>query len=190
MEGALELLNDVKAVALDFDGVLTDLIMDYEALRRKASEIAGECVRSLNDFFNKAFGSRKFWEVNELVKEAELEAVRESSLKPGVKGFLQALRRRGIRVYLTTMQSAEPVNYFLSKEGLTNYFKEVLTRESYRSKREMYLRVLSLEGLRPKEVAVIDDSWRNIRICEELGMLCVKVERALKTHLSTPSEKL
>jgi len=43
---------DIKAVALDFDGVVTNLDVDWKDAVRRASEIAGYDVKSLNLFYD------------------------------------------------------------------------------------------------------------------------------------------
>ncbi len=167
------MLKGVKAVAIDFDGVLTRLDLDYPMLRRRASQILGREVTSLQRVFNEEFGKPAFYLVNELVREAEVKVVQDAPVfKDGV-ALVKQLYGEGKSLYLTTMQSLEPVVIFLQDHGLVQYFKAVLTREDFRSKKEMFQWVKDVEGAEPREVGVVDDSERNIGWCRELGMVCV-----------------
>jgi len=170
-------LEDVKAMAIDFDGVITYLDMNYAFLRNKASELSGRRVRTLTEFFAKFFSTDEFWKVSNMVKQYELKAVENAPLNPEAIELIENAYRKNISIYLTTAQSREPVEIFLERYRLRNFFKDLLTREEYGSKRAMYLRIINDEGLSPEEVAVIDDMEINIVQCKEIGMRCFHVDR-------------
>jgi HAD superfamily hydrolase (TIGR01509 family) len=176
MENSIN-LNKVKIIALDFDGVITNLNIDWKAAIRLASTIVGYDIKSLLTFYEASFGTPVFQTVSKRIEQLELEALKDAKLTPFVREFLQQLSEMRTETYVVSMQSALVVNRFLSEHDLTSYFKDTVTRERYPSKKAQVTHVLDKAGVSPDQVLLVDDSARNISKCKELGVVCFHFAR-------------
>jgi phosphoglycolate phosphatase-like HAD superfamily hydrolase len=170
-------LNEVKVLALDFDGVVTNLDIDWHAAIRLASTIVGYDIKSLITFYDVSYGKPVFQTVSEKMEQLELEAIKEAKLVPFIGEFLQELSEMRVETYIVSMQSAMVVEKFLSEHALTPYFKGIVTREKYPSKNAQVSYVIEKAGVCPNQVLLVDDSARNISKCKELGVVCFHFTR-------------
>jgi beta-phosphoglucomutase-like phosphatase (HAD superfamily) len=170
-------LSGVKIVALDFDGVVSNLDIDWNSAIRLASAIAGCEVKSLLTFFDASEGKPIFQTVSREIEKLELEALKRAELTPFITDFLQKISERHIDMYIVSMQTGRVVKKYLDKHGLTRYFKDVVTRERCPSKKAQVKCVLDNSGVRADEVLLVDDSARNISKCRELGVKCFHFAR-------------
>src|SRR5208283_525790 len=129
MANSIDKRRKVKVVALDFDGVITNLDIDWNAAIRQASEIAGYDVKSLLLFYENCFGTPIFQIVSSEMEKIELEAIRRTQVLPFVKESLQKLSEKQVEVYIVSMQSFRVVKEFLDQHGLASFFKDIITRE-------------------------------------------------------------
>jgi HAD superfamily hydrolase (TIGR01509 family) len=171
MENSIN-VNKIKVIALDFDGVVTNLNINWQAAIRTASTIVGYDIKSLLTFYETSYGKPIFQKVSKRIEQLELEALKDAKLKPFIKEFLQQLSERRIEMYVVSMQSALVVKKFLSEHDLNSYFKDIVTRETYPSKNTQVTNVLEKSGISPSQVLLVDDSARNISKCKELGVIC------------------
>ena len=170
-------LSKVKIVALDFDGVVTNLDIDWHSAIRLASAIAGYDVKSLLTFFEASEGKPIFQTVSTEIEKLELEALKNVEVTPFITEFLQKISEKHIDAYIVSMQSARVVKKFLDEHGLTRYFRDVITRERCPSKKAQVMCLLDNSGVRADEVLLVDDSARNISKCQELGVKCFHFAR-------------
>jgi HAD superfamily hydrolase (TIGR01509 family) len=170
MENSLGPRKEVKVLALDFDGVITNLDVDWNSAIHMASTIAGYDVRSLLAFYESSHGTPVFQRVSKEMEELELKALRNAEPTPFVKEFLQKVSESRIETWIVSMQSALAVEKFLQEHGLTSCFREILTREGYPCKKAQIAQVLKKSGVSPEEILLVDDSKMNITNCKELGI--------------------
>jgi HAD superfamily hydrolase (TIGR01509 family) len=170
-------LNAVKIIALDFDGVVTNLNIDWHSAVRLASAIAGYDVKSLLTFFEASEGKPIFQTVSREIEKLELEAIKSAKLTPFVKDFLQKISEMQIEVYIVSMQSAKVVKKFLDEHELTRFFRDVITRERCSSKKAQVTCLLNTLGVSADKVLLVDDLARNISECRELGVRCFHFAR-------------
>jgi FMN phosphatase YigB (HAD superfamily) len=170
-------LSKVKIVALDFDGVVTSLDIDWNYAIRLASDMAGYDVKSLLTFFEASEGKPIFQTVSREIEKLELEALEKAELTPFITDFLQKISEMHVEVYIVSMQSARVVKKFLGDHGLTRFFKDVITREKCPSKKAQVTYVLKNSGIRAAEVLLVDDLARNISKCQKLGVRCFHFAR-------------
>ena len=176
MENSIN-LNKVKVIALDFDGVVTNLNIDWHSAIRFASTIVGYDIKSLLTFYEAKYGTPLFQTVSKRIEQLELEALTDAKLTPFIRGFLQKLSEMHVETYVASMQSALVVKNFLSEHDLASYFKDVVTRERCPSKTAQVTYVLKKSGVCPCQVLLVDDSARNISKCKELGVVCFHFTR-------------
>jgi len=176
MENSID-LNKVKVIALDFDGVITNLNIDWHSAIRLASTIVGYDIKSLLTFYEAKYGTPIFQRVSKRIEQLELEAVKDAKLTPFIREFLQKLSEMHVETYMVSMQSALVVKKFLSKHDLKFCFKDIVTRERCPSKKAQVTYVLEKSGVCPEQVLLVDDSARNISTCKELGVTCFHFAR-------------
>jgi HAD superfamily hydrolase (TIGR01509 family) len=172
----------VKVIALDFDGVITNLNIDWNSAIRLASTIAGYDIKSLITFYEAKYGTPIFQTVSKRIEQLELEALKDAKPTPFIREFLQKLSERHIETYVLSMQSARVVKKFLRKHDLTAHFKDIVTRERYPSKKAQVTYVLEKSEACPDQVLLVDDSARNISKCKELGVVCFHLARQQNSH--------
>lgn len=160
-------------LVMDFDGVITNLNINWNKVREDVSKKVGFRVNSMLDFWEKYFGTELFNLANEIVEKYELEEVIKAQLYKDVEQLLNLFKGR---IYIASMQSKKVINFFLQKYDLEKYFKEVLGRDDFRNKTEQVQYVLKKEG-DAKRIILIDDSKRNIMRCQKLGITCVLFNR-------------
>ncbi|MGD0232451.1 MAG: HAD family hydrolase [Syntrophorhabdales bacterium] len=139
------MIADVQAMLFDFEGTLVDF-------QWKLSEAVEEALQALLDmgFARDRIRSRKYstllLEATQMAAEFGLQPdqVRERiggvydrydedaltrwSLRPGVKDFLQAMKKRGVRAGLVSNIGGRTLFRALSKLGLEGFFEVALSR--------------------------------------------------------------
>jgi len=172
MENNLDAEGSIKVVAFDFDGVITDLNIDWNSAIRLASKVAGYDVRSLLAFYENSHGAPIFQAVSKEIEKVELEALKNAKLTPFIMGFLEKLSKIDVEMYVVSMQSTLVVERFLQQHNLAHYFGEVLTRDRFPSKKAQINYILTQSGVNPNQILLIDDLKKNITECKELGITC------------------
>jgi phosphoglycolate phosphatase-like HAD superfamily hydrolase len=162
----------IKVVALDFDGVITSLDIDWKALIRQASALVGYDVKSLILFYEDNFGTPSFQKVSTEMEKIELEAIKKAPILPYAKESLRKLEKNQVDTYIVSMQSYQAVKEFLDQNRLTSYFRGIITRERCPGKKAQVECLIKEKGLSPSQVLLVDDSRRNITLCNELGVAC------------------
>ena len=173
---ASRLGQPVKAVAFDFDGVITNLDIDWNDAIYMANQIAGYNVKSLLAFYETNHGTVVFRKVSAEMEKLELAAIRTAKPKPGIDGLLKALKTKQIPLYVVSMQSLKPIQVFLSQHKLADYFSGVVTREDCANKADQIECVAATTGLNLNQILLVDDHRRNIEKCRELGAVCFQVK--------------
>jgi beta-phosphoglucomutase-like phosphatase (HAD superfamily) len=167
----------IKAVALDFDGVITNLDVDWDDAIRQASKIAGCNLKSLILFYENNYGTPLFGKISGEMEKIELEATEKAQPKPYLQQFLEKVCNAQCPLYVVSMQSQKVVQTFLQQHELAKYFKEIITRERCPSKKAQVELISKETGFRYEEILLVDDSKRNVGICKELGIVCFLFDR-------------
>jgi HAD superfamily hydrolase (TIGR01509 family) len=170
----------IKAVALDFDGVMANLDLNWKIAIRQASEIAGYDIKSLITFYEKCFGSQLFQKISAEMEKLEMQALKTSPILPHVKETVEKLAERKVDLFVVSMQSYCVIKTFLNQNGLTRYFKDFITREKCPGKKAQVEYVLKNNNVNPSQLLLVDDSKRNITICSELGISCFHFQNTAK----------
>ena len=76
MANNIEKPAKIKVVALDFDGVMANLDLDWKAAIRQASAIAGYDIKSLILFYEQQFGTPLFEKISGEMEKLELQALK------------------------------------------------------------------------------------------------------------------
>jgi phosphoglycolate phosphatase-like HAD superfamily hydrolase len=172
MENNIGMTQKVKVVALDFDGVITCLDVDWDLAIRQASAVVGYDIKSIILFYENNFDTAIFNKVSTEIEKLELEALKKAQLLPCVKEVLQKLSEKHLEIYIVSLQSYRVIKEFLDKHELTSYFKGIITREKCPGKKAQVERIAKEMGLFTSQILLIDDNRRNISLCRELGVTC------------------
>lgn len=159
-------------LVLDFDGVVAKLNVDWPKVYSKVSEVAGYRVTDLITFWKNTYGTSLYDKANKIIEEYEMEAIAKSEIYDDV---IEALELFKGRKYLASMQSQKVLEKFLEEYGIRGYFKEVLGRDRFGSKRRQLIYILEKE--KGNKVYFIDDLQRNVDSCIDLGIECIIIRR-------------
>jgi phosphoglycolate phosphatase-like HAD superfamily hydrolase len=171
---------------LDFDGVITRLNVDWVRVRGEVSRVIGFNVDSLVDFWDKYFGTEKFYLASRIVERYELEEVLRVKPYDDVEKALQSFNGK---VYIASLQSRNALKVFLQRNRLNGYFEEVLGREDFGSKFRQVQYIMGRE-VDAERIVFVDDSRRNISGCKPLGVECILFDRNSGSNLISLIEEI
>ncbi|MEM0006855.1 MAG: HAD family hydrolase [Candidatus Bathyarchaeia archaeon] len=198
----------IRAVVFDLDGTIVKFNIDFRAVRAEVrslllkegmpasvlsiNESIFEMLKKMEIFMkNNGKPAKKIEEVRRkalaIAENHELEAAKTTSLQPGVKEILKALKDMGLRVGICTVNSQKSVDYILKKFKIGEFFDAVTTRDDVRNVKpntEHLEATLKALGVNPKEALVVGDSPADMKCAKELGVIAV----ALPTGMSAPKE--
>jgi phosphoglycolate phosphatase-like HAD superfamily hydrolase len=163
-------------LVLDFDGVIVDLDIDWAKVRREVSLAVGRKISSMNEFWRDSFGTDEFLTGSKIAERYELDAISEIKQQKitEISRALETARAPPSPTvcYVASLQSEAVLNAFFGRNGLSNFFVEVLGRCSYGSKKSQLEHIRKLHN--DSRVIMIDDSGPVQGICEELGIEYVR----------------
>ncbi|MGE5556609.1 MAG: HAD family hydrolase [Methanocella sp.] len=160
----------VAAVALDFDGIVVNVEVNWKEALKLASTCTGQEVKSLLTFYEQYFGTPVFAQASAEIEKMEIEALKRSPQVPYIAGFLKAVRQKKIPIYIVSMQTKRVIQGYLEEHGLAGFIKEVVGRERFPSKRAQVQYVIS--QIAGGQVLFVDDLKRNLDSCRDLGVIC------------------
>jgi len=136
----------VKAVIFDFDGTLTELSIDFSALRRRVEEVGLRYVpEALFRGLDHLYMLEMIYEVEEklgapgalfrqeafaLLRDLEVEAAIGKSVYPYTREVLSTLRGKGVRIGVMTRNCPQAVRRVFP--DLEEYVDAMVTREDVR----------------------------------------------------------
>jgi HAD superfamily hydrolase (TIGR01549 family) len=155
----------LKCVIFDMDGTVVDVTYDWDQIRAELNTQGKSILVYLNGL-EEPDKSEK-WKVLEKYERAATEKAR---LKPGMRGFLDLLNKKGIKKALVTNNSQKNVSFLLEKFNLE--FDCVISRESglWKPSGAPFQAVLEKSGLKKEECCVVGDSHFDIKAAEEAGI--------------------
>ncbi len=183
---------EIKAAIFDLDGTVIDSMavwdgawerfcLKYAPVRDESlfAEYKARTLGTAIEFYKEAFAihaspEELADEVNGYVREGygTVEA------KPGVREYLRALRARNIPACVATNTVRPLVEYVLSRLGLTEYFKFILTCTEFGSGKdrpEIFLECARRLASVPGNTAVFEDAPHALRTAKNAGFLTVAV---------------
>jgi len=184
----------LDAVVFDFDGTLALLNIDFREMRRDILGLAAsfgipedgmerlfvlEMIAETRERIARKTPGRAgiFYErALKLVIDRELAGAVNSSLFPGVKEMLSALKRRGIKTGILTRNCIEAVTEIFP--DVRDYSDAVVTRndtERVKPHPDHILSVLRILNEEPVMCAMVGDHPMDIRVGKEVGAFSVGV---------------
>jgi HAD superfamily hydrolase (TIGR01509 family) len=197
----------VKAVVMDLDGTVVDFNLDYKASRAEIIQFLGEeglpqSIFSLNDnlfeilnkveIFLKNHQKEKEVEkvrgaIFSIAERYEMEAARTTSLIPGIREALKALRKMKLKLALFTVNGKNSVNHILRTFNLKRYFDAVITRDDVLKVKPNLVHLkaaLDALGIKAKEAIVVGDSVWDMKSARALKVFAV----GTTTGVASPHE--
>ena len=189
----------VKAVIFDLDGTITRFNLDYKRVRAEVRRFLAErglphSAFSLNESVFDMLRKAEIYmrnsgrseeeirrlrgEVFTLVDQYELDAARQTSLLPGARSALKAIRDMGLKMAILTVSGEKPTNHILESLRIRNFFDVVVTRESTPAVKPnpIHLKTaLKLLEVKPSEAVMVGDSERDMKCAREVGVRAIGV---------------
>ncbi len=160
----------IKAVIFDLDGTITQPYFDFDAIRaeiglaRDSGPILESMEKMTADQRNRA---------EQILRSHEEKAVMESTLNPGAKRTLSALRAAGIRIGVLTRNRRSNAFAIANKHGLK--FDAVVGREDGPIKPDAFgvLRLCEQFGVKPQDTLVVGDYLFDLQCAKAAGAVAV-----------------
>ena len=171
---------------LDFDGVITDLDIDWELVYKEVSKLAGYSVDGLLTFWENCYGTELFNSSSKIIEEHELEAISRAILYDDIKPVFESFKGP---IYIASMQSQKALEAFLNKHNLKLYIKEALGRDNFGTKRQQIQYIINKEqGY--KDFIFVDDLPRNKDDCSDLDIHFILFNRKKRDNLVKIVERI
>lgn len=160
-------------VALDIDGTLIPILVDFEKLRREVRTILGinHSLKPLGESLASLEISRdlktKAWELIEKAEEVSVEYLNPDELVDNVR-FVEHLRSLGVEVFFVTMRSSRTARKVLNKLKLHIEEPGLVTRDLSPYRKEQLKHII--ERAKGKKVVFIGDTVYDKEAAKDLGI--------------------
>ncbi len=187
----------IKAIIFDLDGTIAAFNLDYKALRAEVRSYliktgVPSSVLALNESIfemlkktelqmtNAGKSQEAIKEVREkalsLAEKYEVEAAEQTSLLPGVVDTLKALRKRGYKIALCTINGEKSTNHILERFKIIEYFDAVTPRNlvsQVKPHSEHCETSLKSLNVGPSEAVFVGDSVSDMQGAKDLKAIAV-----------------
>jgi HAD superfamily hydrolase (TIGR01509 family) len=186
-------MTDIRAVVFDLDGILANT----EDLYEQAGEtVLGRRGKTYDAQLREKIMGRPVVDaiqmmidchalpdpIETLMRECRevLDGLMATSLAPmaGVVELLDALQEASVPVAVATSATREYADFVLTRLGLKDCFRFILTAEDITHGKpdpEIYLLAAERLGIRPEQMMVLEDSANGCRAAVAAGAYCVAV---------------
>lgn len=186
-------MKKYKYAIFDMDGTLIDSMGIWENLAKeylsskniKAKENLSEIINSMSMeesamYFKKEFGIKDSVEkiISDENKLIEHKYKYEILLKENVKEYLSYLRKKGIKMCVTTATSLVLAKIVLKRLDILDYFSFVISCDETKvgkSKPDIYYLALRKMNAKIEETLVYEDADYAIKTAKKAGFYCIGV---------------
>lgn len=160
----------IKAVIFDLDGTITEPYLDFDAIREEigVARDSGPILETME-----GMSREQRLRAEEIVQAHEAKAFRESTLNPGARETLNALREAGIRVGVLTRNRRDNAVLVAEKHGLR--FEAIVGRDDGPVKPDAFglLELCRQFGADPLETLMVGDYLFDLLCAEAAGAIGV-----------------
>jgi uncharacterized protein len=200
--GQEEGLELIRVIIFDFDGLIIDTETPwYKAYKAFAQqygvelplELWAHCVGTSFDVFDPIQYIQKHSKqpiekeyIQKETKELYDSLMKEVTIRPGVRQYLQEAVDRGLRIGLASSSSRRWVEYYLAKHNLLDYFQAISTSDDVRQVKpspELYIKTMNSLQVSGEETIAFEDSLNGLRAAKSAGALCVVVPNPVTSFL-------
>jgi HAD superfamily hydrolase (TIGR01509 family) len=160
----------IEAVIFDLDGTITQPYFDFDAMREEIglAKDSGPILESMEKMTTEQRNRAE-----QILRSHEEKAVMKSTLNPGAKRTLSALRSAGIRIGVLTRNRRSNAFAIADKHRLK--FDAVVGREDGPIKPDAFgvLRLCEQFGIKPKNTLVVGDYLFDLQCAKAAGAVAV-----------------
>jgi len=160
----------IEAVIFDLDGTITQPYFDFDAMREEIglAKDSGPILESMEKMTTEQRNRAE-----QILRSHEEKAVMKSTLNPGAKRTLSALRSAGIRIGVLTRNRRSNAFAIAKKHRLK--FDAVVGREDGPIKPDAFgvLRLCEQFGIKPKNTLVVGDYLFDLQCAKAAGAVAV-----------------
>jgi len=160
----------IEAVIFDLDGTITQPYFDFDAMREEIglAKDSGPILESMEKMTTEQRNRAE-----QILRSHEEKAVMKSTLNPGAKRTLSALRSAGIRIGVLTRNRRSNAFAIAKKHRLK--FDAVVDREDGPIKPDAFgvLRLCEQFGVKPKNTLVVGDYLFDLQCAKAAGAVAV-----------------
>jgi HAD superfamily hydrolase (TIGR01509 family) len=160
----------IKAVIFDLDGTITQPYFDFDAIRQQMGlpKDSGPVLESMAKMLPQ---QRK--QAEKILHYHEQQAVIKSTLNPGAKETLAALRAAGIRIGILTRNRRENAFAIAKKHNLK--FDAVVDRDDGPVKPDAFgvLRICRKFKIKPQQTLLVGDYLFDLQCAKAAGAIAV-----------------
>lgn len=195
----------VNAVVFDLDGTISSFNVDYTTVRSEvrsmliANGVPGSLLapkESIFEMLNKTEiflrNSKKLPNAIDdlrqrslgLAEKYELEAAKCTSVLPGVRETLAAIKKLGLKIGLCTINGERSAQYILNRFRIRHFFDAVVSRDSVRHVKPNveHLESVLLElGVKAQETVLVGDGKSDMACASELKAIAVGLPTGIAT---------
>jgi HAD superfamily hydrolase (TIGR01509 family) len=160
----------IEAVIFDLDGTITQPYFDFDVMREEIglAKDSGPILESMEKMTTEQRNRAE-----QILRSHEEKAVMKSTLNPGAKRTLSALRSAGIRIGVLTRNRRSNAFAIAKKHRLK--FDAVVDREDGPIKPDAFgvLRLCEQFGIKPEEALVVGDYLFDLQCAKAAGAVAV-----------------
>ena len=165
----------MKAAIFDMDGTLVDSMSEWRKLNilfvkrmgfaptpEQEDDLMALSGLKAVDYFKENFGIETTFDDICEISAAEMERIYGEGLplKPGVLGYLQRLRERGVKCVVATATPARQALVALNRVQLVRHFDFIFSTEilgGHKGEAEFYDKLCAFIGERPEDCVMFED---------------------------------
>ena len=171
----------LKSIFIDMDGTLTNFNINYKIAYSNAIQYLtklgitdpnilneyrlDDILKKLEPIIDKKLYNKIKKIFYQFLVDVEHDAAKTSTLKTGVKNFLNIMKLNKIRLIIVTNNNSKSTNLTLKNLNITKYFDFIITRDNQKIMKpdpSNILLAMKKFNVNNNEVIFIGDSWIDI----------------------------
>lgn len=130
----------------------------------------------LSDEQVKTYSAEKKKIYESIVQRSEVQPV------PGVKDFLEQMKRQGLKMIVASGNQEEFIDLLLRKAGIRDYFQDFVTNKEVKNSKpapDVFLKAAEKLELQPEECIVFEDAANGVHAAKAAKIKCIGIATGL-----------